>query len=683
MKGLPGDQARQRAEKLRSQIREHQYRYYVLDNPVISDLEFDRMLNELVELEREFPEVLVPDSPTQRVGGGISPGFAGVPHSSPVLSLSNAFSQDEVRAFHRRVLEFVREGGPSYVLEPKIDGLSVILRYTDGLLALGLTRGDGLVGEDVTANIRTVRSIPLSLRKPDGIAPSFLEVRGEIYLPKDDFAELNRQRDEAGFPVFANPRNAAAGSIRQLNPKVTAERRLRALFYEIRDIRGETPYPQTEADSLVLLQELGFPIPKHTFCDRIEALLSQIAVWEELRYQLPYDTDGVVIKVNRFGLGRSMGATAHSPRWQLAFKFPAEQVETRVRDIVVQVGRTGVLTPTAILDPVRVSGSTVSRATLHNEDIIKEKDIRIDDAVILQKAGDIIPEIVTVLTDRRTGKEREFWMPQRCPSCSSSVIRLPGEVAYRCVSASCPAQLREKLIHFASRQAMDIRGLGPAMVDLLIGQNLVSDSGDLYFLEAEDIQSLPRQGKKSAENLIKAIEASKGRPLSNLIFALGIRHVGQRAAWVLAEHFGTFQAFLRASPEELAEVEDVGPETVRSIVSSREQESMGRLLTKLKQAGLRALAENEERPATRQGPLAGKTFVVTGTFPGMTRGEVESAVVELGGKVSSAVSRKTYALVLGENPGSKLEKAISLGVRIMSPDEFIELSSSKEEEDEY
>ncbi len=671
------DEARARAEKLRTEIREHQYRYYVLDNPSISDGEFDELFNELLKLERDFPEIVVEDSPTQRVGGQVAEGFTAVPHSSPVLSLSNAFSQEEVRAFHNRVLGFVRKGGPLYLLQPKIDGLSIMLRYREGSLEMGLTRGDGVVGEDVTGNIKTVGAIPLLLRKQGESLPSFLEVRGEIYLSKPDFARLNQERDEAGLPAFANPRNAAAGSIRQLDPRIAAQRRLRALFYEIRRVEG-VGMPETETGVVSLLEALGFPVPESVSCQTIEDLLVQLSIMERSRHELPYDTDGLVIKVNDLEAGRAMGATSHSPRWQIALKFPPEQVRTKVQDIVVQVGRTGVLTPTAVLDPVRVSGSTVSRATLHNEEIIKERDIRIGDPVLLQKAGDVIPEIVSVLTQERTGEETPFHMPENCPSCGSPVVRLPGEVAVRCVSQSCPAQLKEKLIHFASRQAMDIKGLGPAIIDLLVENDLVGDAGDLYFLTESDLKPLPRMGDKSARALVKAIEKSKEKALSNLIFALGIRHVGQRAAQVLAGHFGTLKAFLSARPDELTEVPDIGPETAASIVSSREQESMKNVLSKLERAGVKAVKAREER-APVKGPLSGKTFVVTGVFPEMTRQQVEETVVKLGGRVSSAVSRKTDALILGENPGSKHEKALSLGVRIISPGEFLKIAKEGED----
>ncbi|HHW27634.1 MAG TPA: NAD-dependent DNA ligase LigA [Firmicutes bacterium] len=663
--------AEERARELRQEIREHQYRYYVLDRPTISDAEFDKLYRELEAIEKQYPDLVTPDSPTQRVGGAVSGAFRAVPHSSPVLSLANAFDDSDVMAYYQRVRSSSRpEDAPGFVVEPKIDGLSVILRYENGILALGLTRGDGITGEDVTQNVRTVRSVPLALRPG---YPPLMEVRGEVYLPREDFARLNKEREEAGLSVFANPRNAAAGSLRQLDPSVTAQRPLRALFYEI---RGDVNL-STEVEVLSFLKDMGFPVPEYDLCYSPDELLSAISVWDEKRHRLTYDTDGIVIKVNDRRLFSRLGATAHSPRGHIAFKFPAEQVETKVLDIIVQVGRTGVITPTAILEPVRVSGSTVSRATLHNEDIIRELDVRIGDTVVLQKAGEVIPEIVKVLKEKRTGEEREFRMPEVCPSCGSQAQRFPGEVAWRCTSATCPARLREQLIHFASRDAMDIRGLGPAMVDALLESGLVKDAGDLYFLTVDDLRRLPRMGEKSAANLISSIQASKDNPMAKLLFALGIRHVGLRLSQTIAEQFGSMDAFMNATPEELSQVRDIGPETVRAIEAARSQESLRRLLDKFRKAGLRGMQDAaKEEPV--EGPLSGKTLVITGTLPGMTRKEAEELVARLGGKVSSSVSKNTYAVIAGESPGSKLQKARELGVKVMSPQEFLELSTDKE-----
>jgi DNA ligase (NAD+) len=684
MKDPSEQDLKERVEKLRREIREHQYRYYVLDSPMISDQEYDRMYRDLEELESRYPALVTPDSPAQRVGGEASAVFGSVPHSRPVLSLSNAFAEDEVRAFDRRIRDFSAATAPQrYVVEPKIDGLSVLLRYERGSLALGLTRGDGLTGEDVTKNVRTIKAIPLLLRahRTEAGAPDFLEVRGEVYLPKEDFAKLNEEREAEGLPAFANPRNAAAGSLRQLDPKVTAGRPLRALFYEIREaasISGDQSVHaglSTEQDIVETLKRLGFPVPAYDVCESIDEVMRRIPEWETRRRKLPYDTDGIVIKLDDRVLGESMGATGHSPRWQLAFKFQAEQVETKVQGIEVTVGRTGVLTPTAILEPVRVSGSMVSRAVLHNEDVIKEKDVRIGDTVILQKAGEVIPEIVAVVKEKRTGAEREFRWPEKCPACGAEVVRLPGEAAHRCTGVACPAQLREHLIHFASRNAMDIRGLGPAMVDALLEAGLVRDAGDLYSLKADDIVKVPRQGEKSAENLIASIQVSKDTPLVRLLFGLGIKQVGQRASVALAERFGSLDSFLAATSEELAQVADIGPETVKSIESSRSQASMAELVRKLKEAGVKA-ALAKETPEERlpvKGPFAEKMLVVTGRLPGMSRSEAEERIRELGANVSSSVSRNTFALVVGENPGSKLEKARELGVRIIELEEFLEI----------
>jgi DNA ligase (NAD+) len=684
---LSEKEAVERVRRLRSEIREHQYRYYVLDAPTISDSEYDKLYRELEDLERRFPSLVTPDSPTQRVGGEVSPAFRSVPHRNPVLSLSNAFTEGEVAAFVRRVADLAGEKGPlTYILEPKIDGLSIVLRYEKGFFSLGLTRGDGLTGEDVTRNVRTVKSVPLRLRElPEGTVPEFLEVRGEVYLAKDDFVRLNEERQREGLPMFANPRNAAAGSLRQLDPRVTARRPLRALFYEVREIvmpgtsqAGLFPYPgelagleaATETGALELLRALGFPVPAYTTATTLDELVAAITRWGELRRTLPYDTDGIVIKLDDRELARRLGSTGHSPRASLAYKFPPEQVETKVLDIILQVGRTGVLTPTAILEPVRVSGSTVSRATLHNEDIIREKDVRIGDTVVLHKAGDVIPEVVSVIKEKRTGHEREFHWPDKCPVCGGEVVRFPGEAAYRCTGMSCPAQLREKLIHFASRDAMDIRGLGPAVIDALVDSGLVKDAGDIYALTAQDIRTLPRQGERSAEKLIDAIQESRERPLARLIFALGIRHVGQSASYSLAEHFGSLDALLAATPEELTQVPDIGPLTADSIVRSRNQPSMTELISKLKRLGVKAAVSEDKRERTG-GPFEGQTLVITGSLPGMTRQEAEEKIRELGGNISSSVSRKTSLVIVGENPGSKLDKARGLGIRIIPAHEFV------------
>lgn len=667
------DSALKRIEELRTLIHEHNYRYYVLDAPTITDAEYDRLFQELRELENLYPESVTPDSPTQRVGGQVLSVFRSVPHSGPVLSLSNAFTEGEIREFDRRVRQLGAIERVDYVVEPKIDGLSVILRYERGVFGLGLTRGDGVVGEDVTANVKTIKAIPLRLRQTSKPTPEHIEVRGEVFLPKDDFKRLNEEREEDGLPTFANPRNAAAGSLRQLDPGITASRPLRALFYEIRDVTGSGwNLPRYQVECMNLLKELGFPVASFDYCQSIDEVIELLPVWELKRHSLSYDIDGVVIKVNDLELGRSLGATGHSPRSQIAFKFPPEQVETKVRDIVVQVGRTGIVTPVAILEPVKVSGSTVSRATLHNEDFIRDKDLRIGDTVLLQKAGEVIPEIVSVVKEKRTGSEIEFSMPEKCPACGEDLIKLPGEVAYRCTNMACPAQIKERLTHFASRDAMDIRGLGPALVESLLQSGLVKDPGDLYFLNVDDIADLPRMGRKSAENLIKSIEVSKGRTLDRLIFALGIRHVGKQTARLLAERFQTLDKFIQAEEEELTSIPEIGPETAKSITLFVRTESMKDLVQKLKNAGVKAALGQEVRESVR-GVLGGKTFVITGTLKTMPRHEAEELIISLGGKVSSSVSRSTYALIVGDSPGSKLDKARDMGIRIMTEEEFLEM----------
>ncbi len=663
----PKATAENRLGELRRQIAEHQYRYYALDQPSIPDSEFDKLFKELQALEAQYPDLVTAGSPTQRVGGALSGGFRSVAHSGPVLSLSNAFNEGEVLLYCRRALQAaLPEDRPGFVVEPKIDGLSVILRYVDGDLELGLTRGDGLNGEDVTSNVRTVRSIPLKLRED---SPGSLEVRGEVYLPKRDFAALNTEREEAGLQPFANPRNAAAGSLRQMDPAVTASRPLRAVFYEIRESSRRV---DSEEECLAHLRDLGFSVPEYDLLFTEKEVVESISRWDSRRHQLIYDTDGIVIKVNDMDLLARLGATSHSPRGQIAFKFAPEQAETTVLDIIVQVGRTGVITPTAILEPVRISGSTVSRATLHNEDIIRDLGVKIGDRVIVQKAGEVIPEVVSVLAEKRTGREIEFRMPERCPACGLEARRMPGEAAWRCTSPTCPAVIREKLIHFASRDTMDIRGLGPSMVDALLESSLVRDPGDLYSLSVEDVKRLPRQGDRSAENLISAIDASRDRPFAKLLFALGIRHVGERASLAIAEKFGSMEAFWQATPEELQTVADVGPETVASILDARSGESLVEMIGKFKAAGVMGATSLQAARRTG-GTLAGKTLVVTGTIPGMTRKEAEERIGVLGGKVSSSVSRNTYAVIAGDDPGSKLAKARELGVRVMSPEEFLSL----------
>jgi len=661
------ERAERRIEELRELIRYHDWRYYVLDAPEISDAEYDRLMRELEELERAFPDLVTPDSPTQRVGGSPAQQFGTVRHRLPMLSLANAFDVDELRAFHRRVTEALGET-PEYVVEPKIDGLSVALRYEHGVLIRGATRGDGEVGEDVTANLRTIRSIPLRLRTSN--PPPVLEVRGEVYMSRQAFEQLNRARRERGEPPFANPRNAAAGSVRQLDPRVTAQRNLNSFVYELRYAEGLSWRSHFEA--LRLLAEMGFRVNEHCrLCRSLEEVISFCSEWEGRRHQLDYEIDGMVVKVNSLEHQRRLGARARSPRWAIAYKFPGEEATTRLLDIVVQVGRTGTLTPIAVLEPVEVAGATVSRATLHNEDIIEQKDIRIGDVVLVRRAGDVIPEVVRAVRELRTGDERKFRMPDRCPACGAEVVRLEGEVASRCVGAACPAQRKESVLHFASRDAMDIEGLGEATVQQLIDRGLVRDAADLYYLTKEDLLQLERMADKSAQNLLLAIERSKSRPLRALIYALGIRHVGQRTAALLAEAFGSLEALLEASEEQLQGVPGVGSVVAQSIRAFARQPANRDLIRRLQKAGVRTAAASQTRPT--EGPLAGKTVVFTGTLGSMTRAEAARLAESLGARVTSSVSRNTDFVVAGENPGSKLARARELGVPVLDEDQFLKL----------
>lgn len=590
-----------------------------------------------------------------------------------MLSLANAFGDAELIEFDRRVRGTLGNESYDYVVELKIDGLAVSLTYQDGILVRGATRGDGATGEDITVNLKTIRSIPLRLHKPVDL----LEVRGEVYMPKKSFIELNRRREERGEPLFANPRNAAAGSLRQLDPAVTAGRNLSIFVYGIgaAELPGEG-LPESHSESLKWLESLGLRVnTHHQLCRDIGEVISYCRIWQDKKAALPYQIDGMVIKVNSLDQQSALGATMKSPRWAIAFKFPPEQAQTIVRDIIVSVGRTGVITPTALLDPVSVAGSTVSRATLHNEDIIREKDIRIGDRVIIHKAGDVIPEVVEVLKDHRTGGEKMFSMPVECPACGAEVVRLSGEAAHRCTGAACPAQLLEGLIHFASRGAMDIAGLGPAVVTQLVEAGLVGDVSDLYNLTVEQLLRLERFADKSAENLVRAIEASKENPLHRLIFALGIRHVGERAARVLAEHFGDLRRLMDADCEELIAIMEIGPKIAESVINFMREPQNRALIERLIEHGVNVVAE--AAPAAGSGgPLIGKTLVLTGTLAALKRDEAKELIEKVGGKVSSSVSKKTDYVVAGENPGSKYEKAVKLGVQVIGEEDLLDLVKS-------
>lgn len=670
------DQVAARIEELRRQLEYHNWRYYVLDDPVITDGEYDRMLRELQSLEAAHPEYYAADSPTQRVGGAVRSDFGTVLHRVPLFSLANAFSADELLDFDRRVRELTGLGEVEYVVELKIDGLAVSLTYEEGRFTQGATRGDGVTGEDITGNLRTVRSLPLRLRQEKQTAPTLLEVRGEVFMPKEAFVELNGRREEAGEPVFANPRNAAAGSLRQLDTKVTASRALDIFVYGIGAAGGAAI--STHWEWLLALKGWGFKVNPHIKLVRgITPAVEYCLAWQEERQELPYPIDGLVIKVNDLKLQRGLGSTAKSPRWAVAYKFPAEQAETTLGEIVVTVGRTGVLTPTALFDPpVQLAGTVVSRAVLHNEDIIRARDIRIGDVVRVEKAGDIIPEVVGSVPERRTGQEQLFVMPTSCPACGAEVVKLPGEVAWRCPNVSCPARLRESLLHFGSRGAMDIDGLGPAIIDQLLENGLVRNVADLYDLSESDLIQLPRMGTKSAANLIAAIAKSKNRSLDRVLFALGIRYVGATAAKTLAEHFDDMWALLAAKREELLTVAGIGDKVATSIQDFFREERNLSTVKRLAEAGVN-MARVRPRAAA-SGNLSGKTFVLTGTLGSLNRSQAQTAIEERGGKVTGSVSRQTDFVVVGENPGSKLERAQALGINLLTEEEFLQLLAEQQ-----
>ena len=652
----------ERVLTLRKEIEEANKQYYGLDQPRITDAQYDALIRELLNLEANHPNWVTPDSPTQRVGGEVAKEYTKVRHLEPLLSLGNAFDPGDLREFDRRI----RQVAPvvDYVVELKIDGLTVALTYDDGLMMRGATRGDGSVGEEITANVKTVGSIPLRLNE---LVPK-LSVRGEAYMPKESFARLNQEREDEGQPTFANPRNAAAGSLRQLNSRITAQRKLDYFAYQVLAAKELGLHKQT--DVLIYLQRQGFVVnPEYKVFKDIEDIINYCEGMASERHHFPYEIDGLVIKVNEFALQQELGFTAKSPRWAIAYKFPAEQVETVVEDIVIRVGRTGVLTPTAVLKAVSIAGSTVSRATLHNLDNIREKDIRIGDYVLLQKAGDVIPEVVRVLPEKRTGEERVFEMPDLCPECQNPVVQDEGEVAYRCHSISCPARQREGIIHFVSRDAMAIDGLGPAVIQQLLDARLIEDAADLYSLTFDDLTPVERMGKKSTENLLKAIQDSKARGLAPLIFALGIRHTGEKSGKILAQSFGSMDKLLGATVEELQAISDVGPTMAESLVQFFNLESTHRFLAKLRKADVSMTAEESSKPQI----FAGKSIVVTGSLEHWERREIEKIIEEHGGKAASSVSKKTAFVVAGEKAGSKLEKAQGLGVPVLTEEEFNQL----------
>lgn len=657
-------------DKLRREIRHNEYLYYVLDAPEITDAEYDRMMVRLRELEARYPDSIPADSPTQRVGGRASSQFTEVRHLEPLLSLGNVFSAEELRAFDERVRSGLPAGSKvEYVMEPKIDGLACSLIYENGKLVRAATRGDGVVGENVTANVRTIRSIPLTLKVPDGeTVPELLDVRGEVYMPRQAFMRLNEQRAERGESEFANPRNAAAGSLRQLDPQVTASRSLSFFAYYL---VGEGAQPK-HSESLALLAHYGFKVSEnYKVVENIDEAIKYIGDFNELRQGLSYDTDGAVIKVNDVYQQRILGATGKDPRWATAYKYPPEQAETTLEDIDWRVGRTGVLTPTAVLTPVKLSGSVISRATLHNEDFIRAKDIRIGDRVVINKAGEIIPEVLRVVVEKRTGDEKEVAIPSVCPECGWRVERQGEEAAIRCTNPHCPALGREGLIHFVSRDAMNIDGCGPSVISALLDAGLVRDAADLYSLRKDDLLKLERMGEKSADNLLAALAESKKNELDKLLFALGIRHVGAKVARILATEFGSMEKLQQAQPEELAQIRDIGDKIAESVVTWLNVPANIDLVERLAAAGLTMTFT--PTASQEDNPFFGKTLVFTGTMPTLGRAEAKTMAQDVGAKVSGSVSKKTDYVIAGAEAGSKLEKAQQLGVTVIDEAEFLRL----------
>ena len=647
--------------ELRRELNQANYEYYVKDDPTISDYDYDHKLRRLEELEEAHPELVTPDSPTQRVGGKALESFTQVTHRVPLESLQDVFDFDELRAFDQRVRGV--EPKVSYSVEPKVDGLSVALEYQDGQFVRGATRGDGLVGEDVTENLKTVKSIPLSIHD----VPGTLIVRGEVYMPKKVFHALNEEREKRGEALFANPRNAAAGSLRQLDPKIAAQRRLDIAVFNIQWAENEDFHSHTQG--INYLADKGFKVIPHVICSSIEEAVAQVQAIGEGRENYPFDIDGAVIKVDDLAQRQTLGSTAKFPRWAAAYKYPPEVKTSRLTDIVIQVGRTGVLTPKAVLEPVRLAGTTVTNATLHNQDFITEKDIRIGDTVLVRKAGEIIPEVLSVVMEKRPDDAVPYRFPEVCPECGAPVARDEDGAHIRCTGAECPAQLLRNLAHFASRDAMDIEGLGIAVVENLVKAGLVKTPGDLYFLREEDVAELERMGKKSAQNLLSAIEKSKSQDLSRLLFAFGIRQVGQKAGKILAQRFGSLDNLQAATVEELTQVDDIGAITAQSIVDWFASPQSQHLIARLKEAGVNMQAEQKGEDQR----FAGKTFVLTGTLDRFTRAEATKMIEDRGGKAAGSVSKKTTYVVAGEAAGSKLRKAQELGVPVLTQEEFLAL----------
>jgi DNA ligase (NAD+) len=663
-KPLSLKQATQKIQKIRENIKYHEKKYYVDNDPQISDYEFDMLVKELEKLEKRFPELITPESPTQRVGEQPVTGFESVEHRTPMLSLDNCYSTEELREFEERIKRIIPGEKIEYVAELKIDGLGISTMYRDGKFFQAVSRGDGVRGDDVSLNVKTIRSFPLIINDPHDI-----EVRGEVYLPFTSFQKINEERSKIGEPLFANPRNAAAGSLRLLDPKEVALRHLDVFLYSI-FIEGKEQASQWK--NLKALRGLNFKTnPVSRRCSNLEEVVSFWEEWRQKREDLDYDVDGVVVKVDSTGQQKLLGSTAKFPRWSISFKFPARQATTKIKKIDVQVGRTGALTPVAILEPVKLSGITISRSTLHNEDEIKRKDFRVGDYVLIERSGDVIPKVVSVMKERRTRKEKKFVFPKKCPVCRSSTFRPEGEAISRCTNPSCPAKLKETLLHYASRRAMNIEGLGVALVDQLLEEKLVENIPDLYSLNLEDMANLERMGEKSSQNLLDEIERSKQRDVSRLIYALGIRYVGERTAQALADYFKDIDSLAKVSLDELIQIEDVGPKVGESIVFFFKQPENIKLINKLKESGLNFSSRKEAKKGKL--PLAGQIFVLTGKLLDLSREEAAEIIEDLGGTVSSSVSSKTTYVVVGDSPGSKLERARKLGVPTLEEKEFLKL----------
>ena len=655
---------------MREKIRYHERKYYIDNQPEITDFEFDQLMTELKTLEEENPRLITPDSPTRRVGGEPAEGFPTVEHRVPMLSLDNAYTFEEVKEFENRIKRLLPEESFEYVVELKIDGLGVALIYENGVFVRGATRGDGIRGEEITSNLRTIRSIPLRIKESKPF-PEYLEVRGEVFLSRKDFEKINKEKEKNGGPLFANPRNAAAGSLRLLDPRITAKRPLDTFIYNISFIEGVSL--KTHFESLLLLKGWGFKInPYSKLCKNLGEVSLFFEEWREKIKTEGYDADGLVIKVNSLSQQERLGSTTKNPRWAIAYKFPSEQAKTRVKDIRVQVGRTGTLTPVAILEPTFLAGSTISKATLHNEDEIKRRDIRVGDTVLIEKGGDVIPKVVKAMEEERTGKEEKFIFPKNCPVCGSSVFRPEGEAVARCTGSSCPAQLKERIRHFASRNAMDIEHMGPSIIEQLVEKGYVRDFADLYSLDQDTLVGLERMGKKSAQNLKEAIEKSKNAGLQRLLFALGIRYVGERASQILSEHYPSIEELSKANRESLEEIREIGPRIAESTALFFKQKSNLAVLEKLKKEGIKL---DRDKKVTKKRPLEGKTFVLTGALSSFTRNEAKEIIENLGGRVASSVSRNTDYVIAGKDPGSKYQDALRFDIDILDEADFKKLIS--------